>query len=410
MLLMSGLVFGATARAADWPQFRGPTGQGLAEGRLPVEWGPTTNVAWKQPIPGLGWSSPVIVGDRVYLTTAVTVAGSSSGDLSLRTLALETASGKTAWETEVFVQDGAASPRIHGKNSHASPTPVVDGKQLFVHFGHQGTACLDLEGKVLWRNRDLKYNPVHGNGGSPVVVDGVVIFSCDGGDRQFVAALDRDSGKVVWQKDRNLKAPKGFSFSTPLVITVKGRNQVVSPASSGVVSYDPKTGQEIWRVTYGDGYSVVPRPVFGHGFVFVCTGFNTPSLLAIRPDGTGDVTATHVAWTLRRNVSHNPSPLLVGNELYVISDNGFATCVDARTGEVAWQQRLGGNFSASPLSADGRIYAQSEQGVGTVFEAGRQFRQLGHNDLKERSLASCAAAGGCLYIRAEKHLYRVKSP
>jgi outer membrane protein assembly factor BamB len=399
-------VFGAGAVGADaWPELRGPTGQGHSTATdLPREWGPDQNVAWRQTIPGRGWSSPVVADGRVYLTTAVPGDG---GRQSLRALALDAATGKVLWDREVFAQ-GESAPPIHAKNSHASPTPLIYDGRLYVHFGHQGTACLDRDGQVLWRNRDHRYAPVHGNGGSPILVDDLLIFSCDGDDRRFVAALDRDTGRQRWKADRPGNPVKGFSFHTPLLITVQGQKQVVSAGSDAVCAYDPATGKEVWKVRYS-GYSVIPRPVFGHGLVYVCTGYDAPSLLAVRPDGAGDVTATHVAWRVRKGVPHTPSPLLVGDELYLVSDAGTATCLDARTGREHWQRRLGAAFSASPLDAGGRIYFQSEEGVGVVLKAGRRFEQLARNDLGERALASYAAIGGALFIRTEKHLYRIQA-
>jgi outer membrane protein assembly factor BamB len=357
------------------------------------------------PLPGSGWSSPVVCAGRVFLTTAVPTG---RGDQSLRALALDARTGKVLWNAEVFRQQGAKASPIHGKNSHASATPVTDGQRLFVHFGHQGTACLDLEGKVLWTNRSLTYSPVHGNGGSPILAGDLLVFSCDGGDRRFVAALDKANGKVRWKTDREGEAAKTFSFSTPLLIEVSGQPQIISPGSSVVCAYEPATGKEIWRVRY-EGYSVIPRPVFGHGLVFLSTGFEVPTLLAVRPDGRGDVTDTHVAWRLRKGAPHTPSPLLVGDELYLVSDGGIATGVDARTGRERWQKRIGGSYSASPLAADGKVYFQSEEGVGTVIEAGTAFKQLARNDLGERSLASYAAADGALFIRTAGHLYRVQA-
>lgn len=388
--------------AADWTEFRGPTGQGLAvEEGLPVSWGPATNVLWKVAV-APGWSSPIVLKGKVYLTAAREGDGK---DISLRAICLDESTGKVIWDEEVFRQHGRA-PRPHPKNGHASPTPITDGEHLFVHFGHQGTACLDLEGKVLWANRDLKYSPVHGNGGSPVLVDSLLVFSCDGGDRRFVVALDKATGKVRWKTDRSGDPPRKFSFSTPLVIEIKGRKQIISPGSDVVCAYDAADGKEMWRVRY-DGYSVIPRPVFGHGLVFLSTSYNTPSVLAIRPDGEGDVTDTHVAWTRKPGAPHTPSLLLVGDELYMVSDGGQASCVDARTGKEYWQKRLGGAYSASPVFADGKIYFQSEDGVGIVVAAGTTFRQLGRNDLRERSLASYAVADGTLLIRTAKHLYRI---
>jgi outer membrane protein assembly factor BamB len=396
--------------AQNWTEFRGPTGQGLAgEGVLPTEWSSSKNVAWKQAIPGKGWSSPIVFEGRVYLTSSVPLPGGSGKDQALQAICLDVETGKTLWEKEVFRQPGNNAPRIHGKNSHASSTPLVHDRRLYVHFGTMGTACLDLTGKILWENNSLKYDPVHGNGGSPVIVDDALIFHCDGGDQRFVVTLDKSTGKVLWKTERTGDVLKKFSFSTPLIITVNGQKQIVSPASNAVYAYDPRTGKEIWRVRY-DGYSVVPRPVYGHGLVFISTGFDSPSLLAIRPDGQGDITDTHIAWSTRKAVSLTPSFLLVGDELYVISDSGAASCLDAKTGLVHWQQRLSGNFSASPLYGEGKIYLQNEQGMGFVLKAGKQYDLLAKNNLEERTLASYAASDGALFIRTEKHLYRIQRP
>lgn len=409
--LIASLLLGWTlaASAEDWPEFRGPTGQGLSAAKgLPLEWDPTKNVAWKQDIPGAGWSSPIVWQDRVYLTTAVPMPNKDDEDQSLRALCLDAQTGRILWDHEVFRQDAATAPGIHNKNSHASPTSLTDGQRLYVHFGHQGTAALDFDGKILWTNRMLKYRPVHGNGGSPVLVDDLLVFSEDGSNQQLVVALDRATGQLRWKTPRKTESFKKFAFSTPLVITVNGKQQIISPGAGLVGAYDPATGQEIWRVRYGEGYSVVPRPVFGHGLVFLSSGYDSAQLLAIRTDGQGDVTDTHVAWTLKRGAPHSPSPLLVGDELYIVSDLGIATCLDARTGREHWRERLGGEYSASPLYADGRIYFQSEKGAAVVVKPGQEFAVLAKNDLGERSLASYAVADGALFIRTDKHLFRIQ--
>jgi outer membrane protein assembly factor BamB len=395
------------AHAENWPEFRGPTGQGTYAGKnLPIEWSKTKNVAWKQAIPGKGWSSPIVQDGRIYVTTAAPIDGSK--DLSLRALCLDAADGKIIWNTEVFRQDAAKAPRIHSKNSHASPSPLTDGRRLYAHFGHQGTAALNLAGKVLWRNTEHRYAPVHGNGGTPILVDDKLVFSGDGGDKQFVVALNTDNGKTAWKTDRKCEFYKKFSFGTPLVITVNGRQQIVSPASGAVMAYDPKDGKELWQAKY-DGYSVIPRPVFGHGMIFFSTGYDQPRLLAIRVDGAGDVTESHIAWTATKGAPHAPSPLLVGDELYFVSDSGIASCLDARTGTSHWQERIGGNFSASPFYADGMIYLQSEDGVTTVLRAAKTFERLAESKLDERTFASYAVADGAIYLRTESQLYRIQA-
>lgn len=408
LLVGLGLLLASPVRAENWPEFRGPTGQGIAPGKLPTQWSADKNVVWKQPIPGKGWSSPIILDGRIYLTTAV--VDEDKKELSLRALCLDAKDGKTVWDREVFRGPATAAPRIHSKNSHASPTPLTDGTHVYVHFGHQGTACLDLQGNIVWKTTELAYRPVHGNGGTPILVDDLLFFSCDGGDKQLVAALDKKTGKVAWKTDRKATSSKKFAFSTPLVITVKDQKQIVSPGPGVVCAYDPKTGKELWRVKYGEGYSVVPRPVFGHGLVFLSSGYDTPNLLAVKVDGAaGDLTDSHIAWTMTKAAPLTPSPLLIGDELYVISDIGIATCLDAKTGKVHWQERIGGNHSASPLFADGKIYFQSEEGVGVVVEAGPKFKEVARNRLGEPTLASYAVADGALYIRTDKHLYRIET-
>ena len=395
--------------AADWPQFRGPRSDGHGQARnLPETWNETTNVAWKTPIPGKGWSSPALFRERLYLTTALPAKeGSASGELALRALCLDAASGRILWNVPVFTQP-ASAPKIHTKNSHASPTSLVSGDRLYVHFGHQGTACLNLAGKVLWRNDTLKYPPVHGNGGSPVLVDGKLIFSCDGGSDPFVVGLDAATGDEVWRFSRQGDPVKKFSFSTPAVTEIDGQKQVISPGADVVNALDPATGSEIWSVRY-DGYSVIPQPVVGHGMVFLSTGYDSPTVMAIRLGGSGDVTDTHVAWELKRGGPNTPSPLLVGDELYLLADRGVFTCVDARTGEEHWQERIGGNYSSSPIFADGKIFIQSEDGPTLVVRPGKTYQKVADAGFEERTLASYAVGDSSIYIRTEKNLYRVQA-
>jgi outer membrane protein assembly factor BamB len=396
--------------AADYPQFRGPSGDGNANARnLPSTWNESTNVAWKTPIPGKGWSSPSLYQERLYLTSAVPVVASrEAGDLSLRAICVDASSGKIVWDREVFRQAAATAPKIHNKNSHASPTPLVTSDRIYVHFGHQGTACLDHAGNVLWKNNSLKYPPVHGNGGSPILVEGRLIFTCDGSTDPQVVALDAATGEEAWHFARPGDPPKKFSFCTPTAIEVSGKSQVICPGSGVINALDPRAGREIWSVQH-DGYSVIPKPLFGHGLVFLSTGFDSPTVLAIRPDGSGDVTDSHVAWSLKKGAPLTPSLLLVGNELYMVSDKGVATCVDARTGKEHWQERIGGNYSSSLVHADGKIYSQSEEGPAIVIRPGQKFDKLADAGFKEHTLASYAVGDSALYIRTEHNLYRVQS-
>lgn len=440
--VMASLLAFQVAVAGDWGQFRGPTGQGTADAQgVPLHWTATDQVEWKVELPGQGWSSPVIVSDRLYLTTAVpqgvvaddaaTIgadkrvskenAARSTGKkkanegkkgavqlpYSLRTLCLDVQTGATIWETEVFHQD-AAAPKIQSKNSHASPTPLVAGDAIYVHFGHLGTACLDLDGRIVWRNASIQYKPVHGNGGTPVLADGKIFFSVDGSQQAFVVALDAATGDELWRFDRESVANKKFSFCTPTVIDVSGRRQLISPGSDAVHALDPDNGSLLWKVTY-DGYSVVPKPVYDGKYVFVCTGFDSPSLLAIRPDGSGDVTESHVAWIKKQAVPKTPSLILADEKLFMISDNGIGTCLNAESGELVWRERIGGEFSASPILAEGHIYLTNEDGKTTIIKADDKFEIVSENPVNERVLASLAVDDGVIILRSDKHLYRIKA-
>ena len=395
----------AALNAEDWPQFRGPTGQGHSSERgLPLEWSEARNVVWKTPVPGIGWSSPVVAGGRIWLTTAVDSGNPrTSVSSSLRVLAFDETSGREVVNVELFRLRSAGY--INPKNSRASPTPILDGDRVYVHFGAEGTAALTTSGAIVWKTQ-LPYESQHGSGGSPMLFGDLLIFSCDGNDVEaFVVALDKNTGKQRWKTNR--RRPSDQAYSTPLVIKVGDQDQLISIGAYRAAAYDPLTGREIWRVGYPDGFSNVPRPVYGHGLVFIATGFNDPTLIAVRPDGQGDVTRTHIAWTVERGAPLTPSPLLVGDELYVVSDIGVLSCLDARTGETIYQTRLPGSYSASPVFVDGRIYFQSEEGVTSVVAPGKKFRKLANNRVDGGTLASMAVSGGSLFLRSDTHLYRI---
>lgn len=396
MKILLLLLLSVSVLAQDWPEFRGPGGQGHStERNLPLVWSETKNVKWKAALPGKGWSSPAIQGERIWLTTEENKA--------LRLLCVNRNTGALLYNIELFRLKSAGA--LHAKNSLASPTPILEGDKVYVHFGAHGTACLTQAGEIVWKTKLDYDNGQHGPGGSPVLYDDLLIVNCDGQSTQYVVALDKTTGKQRWRKYRE----GAQAYATSLIVRLPAGDQVISPGAFRTFAYEPRTGKELWNVSYGDGFSNVPRPVFGTGLVYLCTGFMQPSLLAVRVDGKGDVTRSHVAWSLKRGVSLTPSPLLVGDELYLVSDNGIASCMDAQTGTPHWQVRLGGNHSASPLYADGRIYFLSEEGESVVIAPGKQFKELARNQLDGPTLASFAVAGGSLFVRSQTHLYRLSN-
>ncbi|MDZ4684554.1 MAG: PQQ-binding-like beta-propeller repeat protein [Planctomycetaceae bacterium] len=384
--------------AGDWPQFRGPTQQGVStEIKLPVTWSETEHIAWKTDLPGLGWSSPSIAGKQIWVTTAV------DDGHSLRAMCLDRDSGRITKDVEVFHKDEPGP--VHQKNSHASPTPLIEGDRVYVHFGKLGTACLTTKGDIVWQT-ELIYEHRHGPGGSPVVFENLLILNCDGTDTQYVIALDKTTGKEVWKQFRG---EASMAYSTPTLTVVDGRAVVISCGGEWTVAYEPTTGKELWRFRYPKGYSNVPRPVVGFGMAFVSSGFNTPTLYALKLDGAGDLTNDHVAWKMTKGAPRNASPLVAGDEFYMVSDNGIVTCLDAKTGEQHWQERVGGDCSASPLFADGRLYITNETGVTTVLAAGKTHQELAKNELPGRTLASLATADGAIFLRTDAALYRIDS-
>src|SRR5687768_8098840 len=317
---------------AQWPEFRGPTGQGHSpEQGLPLDWSESRNVVWKRAVAGRGWSSPVVSGNQVWLTTAV----KASGGASLRALSFAVDTGAPMVDVEVF--RSRRGDALNQKNSLASPTPIVDGDRVYVHFGQDGTAALTASGDIVWKAQ-LRYESQHGSGGSPVLYKDLLVINCDGADDAYVAAIDVATGKIRWRTRRRM--PFDQAYATPLVVRVGDNDQIVSPGAHRAAAYDPLTGREIWRVDYDDGFSNVPRPVAGNGLVYIATGFQQPTLLAVRTDGTGDVSRSHVAWKISRGAPLTPSPLLVGDLLYFVSDGGVASAVNAQTGEFIWQHRL----------------------------------------------------------------------
>ncbi len=396
----------------NWPAFRGPRGNGTAEStsNTVIDWSPTKNIQFRTPLPGQGWSSPVVADGHIYVSAAIPTGESNDAlktDYDLSLIILDAQSGKIQNNIPLMRQKAADSPKIHKKNSHASPTPIVTPERVYVHFGYQGTACVDRQGNLIWKNRELFFKPVHGNGGTPILVDDRLIFTCDGAKEPKIVALDAATGKVVWEVPRPVNAPKKFSFCTPALINVDGQRQVIAPGSNCVLAIDPVDGSVIWKLLY-TGYSVIPKPIEHQGLVFLSTSYDSPSMLAIDPTGTGDVTQTHLKWTVAKNVPHTPSMIAKDGLIYSISDNGIAMCVEADSGKVVYKKRIGGGFSASPILVDDKIYYTDESGKTTVIATGREFKILAENELNERTLASPAVVGNALIMRTADAIYRIE--
>lgn len=397
-------------RAADpWPEFRGPAGNGHSPATgLPKSWSETENVAWKTEVPGKGHSSPVVGEKSLWLTTG------TEEDLSLRAVAFDRETGELLHNVELFRLQKDKNSEVFEGNTNASCTPVLDSGRVYVHFGTFGTACLDsASGEVLWKNDELKIYHEVGPGSSPIVWKHLLIVNFDGYDEQFVAAFDKMSGKVVWKTKRSGKQPKRGtekkSHSTPVIVEDGARTQLISPGSDWVYSYDPATGKELWYASYGSlGFEIIPRPVVGHGMVFITTGYRSARVLAIRYDGEGDVTESHIVWRHEKGVPLVSSMLLIDDALYMVSDKGIGTCLDARSGKVHWKQRIGGDFSASPIYADGRIYFLNVSGQTTTIQPGKTFEVGAVSQLDGMFKASIAVAGRSFYLRSTTHLYRME--
>ena len=409
--------------AADWPQFRGPTGDGLASAtNVPTEWSTNRNIAWKVPVTGRGRSSPVLLGNGIWLTTALETGlrtfteGPSqmqqADRVVLSVVCLDQGTGELRYQSDLLTVTNP--PPVNSLNSYATPTPVVENGRLYCDFGTFGTAALDTAtGKPIW-TRQFALDHAHGPGSSPVVCGNMLILVRDGRDQQYVVGLDKRTGETVWKCNRpplDTPVPEfRKSFSTPLVIEADGRTQVVAPGAQWLVSYEPQTGSELWRVNDLKGESGAPRPVYGRGLLYFSTGVlgGRPQLWAVRTsEAHGDVTATHLAWKQSTLLGFMPSPLLIGTELYLLNDDGFLSCLDAATGEALGKARLGGNHSASPTFAEGRIYCFSREGRTVVVEANRGMRVVSENRLDGPVFASPAIVDDGLYIRTDSHLFRI---
>ncbi len=396
----------------NWPEYRGPSANGHSAAKgLPLSWSENQNVKWKVAIHGKGWSSPVVWGDQIWLTTA------TPDGREMFVLCIDRNTGKLLLDRKLF--ENPEPDPINDVNSYASPSPVIEEGRVYVHFGSYGTACFDTKTiKPVWIRRDLPCRHSVGPGSSPVLFRDLLILTMDGIDVQYMTALDKRTGKTIWRTDRGIGASRGTnggsgtnegnkSFNTPAFIEFGGKTQMVSTGAKAVVAYDPATGSELWRAAHG-GYSNSSRPLFGNGMVFINTGYDRAELFAVRLGGSGDVTSSNVVWKLTKSVPFKPSALLLDGLYYMVTDGGILTCLEAATGQQVWQERIGGHFSASPVYAEGRIYLFSEEGKTTVIKPGRKLEVLGENVLSDGFMASAAIAGKGFYLRTKTHLYRIE--
>ena len=393
--------------AENWPWFRGPSRQGMsAEKGIPVKWSETGNVAWKRPLPGQGWSSPIVYRDRVFLTAA------ANEGRSCHVLCLDRRNGEILWDTEVFQQE---TRRKEKKNSFATPTPATDGKRVYAVFADGSFVALDYGGKVVWTNRDFRYYSQHGLGASPVLYKDLLImafdYSSDGEDaklgwqkpwdKSFILALDAGTGRERWRARRGLSR---IAHVTPNILTGGGAPQLVSAAGDVIQGFDLNNGERIWTAR-SQGEGVVPSVVLGEGMVYTASGFEKSTIRAVRTGGRGDVTSTHIAWEQVKGVPRIPSFVYVKPNLFTITEAGVAMCLDGRTGEILWQERIGGNHSASPIYADGRIYFTSEEGETAVIKAAPKFEILSTNKVNGVVQASPAVSQGQVFLRTSEALY-----
>jgi outer membrane protein assembly factor BamB len=425
-----------TVSGQNWPSFRGPNGSGVGDGRpTSANWNVATgeNLLWKTPVPGLAVSSPIVWGDRLFVSTAVggdpqaSIRTGLFGDVqpsadlskhSWRLIALDKGSGKVVWERVAY--EGIPKTKRHPKSSQASPTPVTDGQHVIVSFGAQGLYAYDFDGKLLWK-RDLGvlnagwfYDPDYewGFGSSPIIWKNQVIVQCDIQKSSFIAAFDVATGRPVWRTERE-EIP---SWSTPAIFEANGRAELVTQATRFTRGYDPTSGKELWRLS-GNSEITIPTPIVGPGMVIVSNGYAPlQPIYAIKPGASGDITLKagqtqndFIAWSTNRGGPYIPTPLIYGDHLFVLAINGILTAYDVRTGQRVYQERvgMGGSFSASPVAADGKIYLTSEDGDVFVVKAGSNYELLATNSVGEVVMATPAISDGIVFVRGLRNVFAI---
>ncbi len=389
----------------NWPEFRGPTGDGVALGiTLPTDLGDQTNVSWETPIHGRGWSSPVIWGEQIWLTSATEDGKKMFG------ICVDLKTGKVIHDKLIYQNE---NPRFrHATNSYASCTPAVETGRVYLHFGSYGTVCLDTNtGDTIWNREDFECDHFRGPGSSPILYGDNLIVAYDGSDKQYVVAFNKETGETAWKTDRNLEygTDNGDwkkAYGTASVFEIAGKPMLIYPSASATVAYDPRTGEPMWTV-YHDGMNASARPILTKdGLVILTNGMGRMD--AVNPQGKGDITKTNIDWTLSKNVTRRPSPILVNGKLFMFNDKGIASCVRAKDGKILWQQRIKTTFAASPIFDGEHIFAFSEKGQIYAFQPSGEYELIEETELGDGFKASPAVAGDRLILRSISKLYCLK--
>ncbi|MCA9448615.1 MAG: PQQ-binding-like beta-propeller repeat protein [Candidatus Omnitrophica bacterium] len=423
-LLIMAPLFLTIPAFCNWPDFRGPNHNGYVDPNpdgsplgLPMKWSESENVVWKTPIPLKGWSTPVIWGDKIWLTTA------TEDGHEMYAICVDKNTGEILHNRKLYYNE-APEPLGNDVNCYAAPSPVIEEGRVYIHFGSYGTACLNSEsGETIWETRDYPCRHYRGPGSSPYLYEDKLILTFDGIDYQYVVALNKETGEEIWKTDRttewtdldengNIKRDGDYrkAFCTPITATLDGRIQLIAPGSMTVYGYDPADGSEIWRANDG-GYSSAPRPVLGGGMGFFSIGQGRGGYFGVRMENLhGDVTDSNIVWREERGMPKRSSPVYIDGLLYLASDGGIGTCLEGDTGEMVWKERLGGAVTASLIYADGHIYIFDEEGATHILKPGKTYDELAVNKLDDGMMASPAVDGRSLYLRTKTHLYRIETP
>jgi outer membrane protein assembly factor BamB len=404
----------AGSRKGDWTHFRGSKQDGISlDKSAPLSWSDTENIAWKAATDGRGWSSPVVLDDQIWYTTA------SLDGKEMSAVCTDFNTGQNLFNIKVFQPDTVY--RKHSINSYATPTPCIEKGYVYVHFGRYGTACLSTRtGQIIWSRTDLQCEHVQGPGSSPIIYKDLLILHLEGTDIQYIIALDKSTGETVWRTDRPKELydplePIGKkAYITPLIVDVNGKDLLISNGAAACIAYDPETGKEIWRIVQGED-STIAMPLEENGIIYFYTSFVTPpggnsyaELMAVDPNGQGDITATNIIWRIKTPVLQLLTPLLKDGLIYTVDSEGTLLCLDARTGETVWSEKLKGKYNSSPIYVAGHIYFNSIRGETLVIKEGREFQMVAQNKLEGQIWATPAVVDGAILMRTSKYLYKIQ--